>query len=335
MLFDEASMDLIKAKPTKLTELSWLLEVTESRQPLRELCPVWVRHGIIRSGPPVPHPERHPYCEFGTTMEGVVVSFVEREQAERRPGDLFLAGPGVPHWAMITEYPFRFITVYFLPNLLIELGPEGDGSKILRRFTAPQPLAARLVRPPAPLCNRILQSFEEMVLEFERNRFGREIRLRTLLLEQLLALLRWEQDAGRHIDDTKLEFDWKPINKSLQYLREHYSEPIYTRDVARAAGVSETRLKVLFHNVLGMSWVRYLQGYRIHRAAALLSEAGSSVTEVALATGFDSLSHFTITFRSFLGVCPTVYRKGGQAKQAAAKSTRRRGNPSGFPTAPA
>jgi len=50
--------------------------------------------------------------------------------------------------------------------------------------------------------------------------------------------------------------------------------------------------------------VRYLQGYRIHRAAALLNEGGYDVTEAALTVGFDSLSHFNVTFRSFMGVSP-------------------------------
>jgi AraC-like DNA-binding protein len=307
-------MELIKAKPAKLTELSWLVEVTESRQPLSELCPIWVRHGIVHSGLPVPHSERHPYCEFGTTVEGIVESLVEREQARRLPGDLFLAGPGVAHWARITKSPFKFITVYFLPSVLIELGPESDGPKILRRFTMPQSLAQRLVRPPAELRDRLLHQFKEIVIEFERSRFGREVRLRTLLMEQLVQLLRWESDAGLSAVDAELEFDWKPVHKALQYIREHFTEPIYARNVARATGKSETRLNVLFHKALGISWVKYLQSYRIHRAAALLSESGCNVTEAALATGFESLSHFNVTFRSFMGVAPTVYQKRKGAK---------------------
>src|SRR6266581_6748706 len=101
--YDEA----IHPERTKSTELAWLSEVVESRQPLSEICPIWVRHGVVKEGPPVPHPERHPFCELGTTIRGVVDSYVERERAARKPGDLFLAGPGVPHWAKVLEYPFE------------------------------------------------------------------------------------------------------------------------------------------------------------------------------------------------------------------------------------
>ncbi len=45
----------------------------------------------------------------------------------------------------------------------------------------------------------------------------------------------------------------------------------------------------------------------LHRAAALLSESTYNVTEAALTVGFESLSHFNATFRSFMGVSPKHY----------------------------
>lgn len=304
----------VAAHPAKLPELAWLLDVTESRQPLSETSPIWIRHGEIHTGPPVPQPERHPYCEFGIVLEGEGVSMVEREEAERWPGDLFLAGPGVPHWGRITKYPLRFITIFFLPSIVVEMGPQSDGPRILSRFTARQSLAERLVRPPPALLRRLTELLQEAVAEFEHKRFGREIRLRSLLMEALVPLLRWEESEGRNIGAEHLELDWRPILRTLQYLREHYTEPIYAKNVARAAGMSESRLKILFQNALGMSWVKYLQGYRIHRAAALLGEAGHNVTEAALAVGFESLSHFNATFRSFMGVSPSHYTQRDHPK---------------------
>ncbi|MCL5099064.1 MAG: AraC family transcriptional regulator [Candidatus Omnitrophica bacterium] len=302
-------MESVGTHRTKLPELSWLMDVTETRPPISELSPIWVRHAVVTSGPPIPHPERHPYCEIGICLEGSGWHFVEQEKAIRIPGDLFLTGPGVPHWGRITEYPLRTITVFFLPSVLVELRPASDGPRILRRFTAVQSLDERMVRPSPELRARLTSLFEEIVVEFEHNQFGREIRLRTLLTELLVVLLRWEQQQGRKLSGHLLDVDWNPISRALEYLREHYSEPVYARNVARTAGVSESRLKVLFHNALGMSWVKYLQGYRIHRAAALMNEIGCNVTDAAMAVGFESLSHFNTVFRSFMGVPPKAYGK--------------------------
>lgn len=300
-------MKALIAQPTTPPDLSWLLDVTESRQPLSEKSPIWVRHGVVSEGPPTPHPERHPYCEFGIVLEGTGISLVESEQALRLPGDLFLLGPGIPHWGQVKKFPLRSITVYFLPSVVIEMDPTRDGLRILRRFAAKQSLATRLVRPGRPLFARLIPMFQDLAAEFDQHRFGREIRLRTLLLEMIVLLLRWEESKGLTIGGESHDVDWRPVQKTLSHLRDHFTEPIYAKEVARASGVSESRLKVLFQEALGISWVKYLQGYRIHRAAALLSESTYNVTEAALAVGFDSLSHFNATFRSFMGVSPKHY----------------------------
>jgi AraC family transcriptional regulator, L-rhamnose operon transcriptional activator RhaR len=310
-------MKRLIAHPTTPPELSWLLEVTESRQPLSDNSPIWVRHGVVREGPPTPHPERHPYCEIGIVLEGKGISLVGREEAWRLPGDLLLLGPGVPHWGRIKLFPLRYITVYFLPAVVIEMDPVKDGFRILRRFTAKQSLATRLIRPSRQLLARVVTLFQELVSESEQERCGREVLLRTLLMEILVLLLRWEESKGIAIGSETSDVDWRPVQKTLAYLRENYTEPIYAKDVARAAGLSESRLKVLFQEALGLSWVKYLQGYRIHRAAAALSESTHNVTEAALAVGFDSLSHFNATFRSFMGISPKRYAEGSYAAKVA------------------
>ena len=296
-----------KAAPlTAAADLTWLFDVTESRQPLSETSPIWARESLVHEGPPIRHPERHPYCEINILLQGKGPLLVEKEQLCRTPGTLALLGPGVPHWGRIQTYPLHSIMVYFLPSLLIELGPA-SGARILRRFTARQSLADRIIRPPRKMFEHLAGLFREILSEFEGERFGREIRMRTLLMEILVSLVRWEQRQGRVLALDELQADWRPILRTLQFLREHYAEPIYASDVARAAGVSESRLKVFFHEALGLSWVKFLQGYRIHRAAARLHESGHNVTEAALAVGFESLSHFNATFRSFMGASPKDY----------------------------
>jgi mannose-6-phosphate isomerase-like protein (cupin superfamily) len=94
-------MTQIEARKTKVTDLAWLLNVTESRQSLSESSPIWVREGCVTSGPPVAYPETHPYCEFNIVLEGEGTTLVGHEEAFRLPGDLLLLGPGVPHWGKI------------------------------------------------------------------------------------------------------------------------------------------------------------------------------------------------------------------------------------------
>jgi len=301
------SRALVAPHPTTSSGLYWLVDVEESREPLHELRPIWVRHGTHQSGDPPPHPERHPYCEFGILLEGGALTFIEGQEAGRRPGDLLLAGPGVPHWAKITEHPVRFITVYFLPSVLVELGLESDGPKLLRRFTARQSPCEHIVRPDAKLREQLTRLFEKLVAEFEGRQFGREIKLRILLIEQLVEFLRWEQRKGQNPGGAELAVDWKVVGLTLEYLRNNYAEPVYAQNLARAVGVSQSRLKASFKNALGLPWCKYLQIYRVRRAVVLLSASHCTVSEAAYAVGFESLSHFNAVFRSLMGRPPSEY----------------------------
>lgn len=289
-------------------EFDWLLDVAESRQPLSESNPIWVRSITVTEGPPTPHPECHPYCEISIPLRGVPGdTMIEKERVRRRVGELLLLGPGVPHWGGIEKYPFSYITIYFLPWVLIEMGPQSDGVRILRRFTMRQSAAQRVVGLPPKHCVDFRKRFEEIYNEFSQPGFGREVRLRTLLMEMLVRLVRWEQSLGRNIAGDELEIDWQPIHKTLKYLRENYTDSIYAPKMARAVGLSQARLTEAFQKAMGVSWVKYLQSYRIHRAAALMNAGTHNVTEAALAVGFDSLSHFNVIFRSLMGAAPKDY----------------------------
>ncbi|MCL5096654.1 MAG: AraC family transcriptional regulator [Candidatus Omnitrophica bacterium] len=299
----------VTSNEAAIPRLGWVADAVELRQPLNELHPIWVRSGAHQLGLPNPTPEWHPYCEFGIMPEGEAVNYVRGEHAKRLPGDILLAGPGVPHRVKVTKYPCTFITAYFLPSVLIELGPASDGPQLLRRLTAPQSLQELLVRPSEELRMKLMGSFGEMLQEFEGREFGREIKLRTLLMDLLVEFLRWERRQGRSFPESKFEVDWKVVGVALEYLRNHYAEPVYAQDLARTAGISESKLKVLFKNALGIPWCKYLQSYRIHRAMVLLGESRCSVSEAAYAAGFESLSHFDTVFRSIMGCAPSDYAK--------------------------
>jgi AraC family transcriptional regulator, L-rhamnose operon transcriptional activator RhaR len=292
----------------KVTDPSYLSRVQEVGFPLSERCPIWIRHGRVESGPPIPSPHRHPCYEFGIMLAGTGTELVGSEQAERQTGDVLLAAPGVPHWMEISEYPLDFVSVFFLPSLLIQLGAESDGLKILRRFTAASRIDERLVRPSRPLRTFLKRTFEEMAMEFDSEQFGKEVRLRTLLLDMLVHFIRWEQERGMQKLGSEPPTDWGRVHAALEYLHSYYRRPIYAHDVADAAGVTESQLKHLFRTTVGMSWVRYLQSYRIQQAAALLSQPDCAVLGACLAVGFETVSHFNAVFRDFMGVSPREYR---------------------------
>ena len=225
----------------------------------------------------------------------------------RTPGDMMLLGPGIPHYGTHVAYPVRLIVVHFLPVLLFEMGPSGDGARILSRFTAARKLSQRVIRPPPALRKKFATLFESMAREFDRSRFGSALCVRLHLMETLVTLLRWEESVGKELAPAPLSSNWEKIEKILNFIYGHYAEPLYTEQIAREVGLSAKDVHTLFLDAFGMSCIQYLRAYRISHAASLLCLPGARVTEVAFAVGFEALGYFNTCFRRFQGMSPRDY----------------------------
>ncbi|MEU4160588.1 AraC family transcriptional regulator [Actinoplanes sp. NPDC026670] len=79
--------------------------------------------------------------------------------------------------------------------------------------------------------------------------------------------------------------------------------------LAKLAHMSEGHFSRSFRSAFGETPHRYLQRRRIERAMSLLRDPASSVTEVGLQVGFDSLGAFSRVFRAVVGVSPSQYRE--------------------------
>jgi AraC-like DNA-binding protein len=98
------------------------------------------------------------------------------------------------------------------------------------------------------------------------------------------------------------------IRKARHFIQEHCGEEISLRHVAKAASTSPNYLSEKFKQATGVNFVRYVARVRYEKAAELLCQSNLRISEIAFATGFQSLSQFNRTFRKLAGKSPTNYR---------------------------
>lgn len=99
------------------------------------------------------------------------------------------------------------------------------------------------------------------------------------------------------------------LKKMLEYIHEHYAEPVTLEDIAKAAGISGRECTRNFQNGIRMSPVAYLIKYRIEKAQEMLCMNDQSVTEVGLRTGFNDSSYFARMFKRYTGETPKKYQQ--------------------------
>lgn len=93
------------------------------------------------------------------------------------------------------------------------------------------------------------------------------------------------------------------------YIIQNYRRDITLKEIAERLGYNEKYLSHTLHELTGMNFRTFLSSYRIEYAKQLLFSGELSVMEVALESGFSSLSSFNRIFRQFTGKAPTEYRR--------------------------
>ncbi|MBP3728733.1 MAG: helix-turn-helix transcriptional regulator, partial [Lachnospiraceae bacterium] len=95
----------------------------------------------------------------------------------------------------------------------------------------------------------------------------------------------------------------------LQYIHDHFAEPISIEDISRYVHLSKGECSRLFHASYNSSIVTHITDYRISQSIPLLTGSTLSMAEIALQCGFNSSSYFTKVFREKVGIPPLQYRK--------------------------
>jgi len=101
----------------------------------------------------------------------------------------------------------------------------------------------------------------------------------------------------------------KRIKAMLSHIEQHFSEPVTLTDIAAAANISTRECTRCFRSVIGETPFGYLTRVRVSAAAAMLAERDCTVTEAAMACGFDNLSYFAKVFRRAMGITPKAYQQ--------------------------
>lgn len=97
--------------------------------------------------------------------------------------------------------------------------------------------------------------------------------------------------------------------RALQAMHGNIGRGWTVAELARESGISRSRFASRFHNTLGVSPIRYLLEWRIALAKDELRKGTRSISELAFAVGFQSVSAFSTAFSRIVGCPPKRYRE--------------------------
>jgi AraC-like DNA-binding protein len=257
----------------------------------------------------------HPELELTHIVRGSGHRHVADSIEAFEEGDLCLIGSDTPH-CWLTERggqaSVHARVIQFLPN---SLGLPLDQHRTLR------PLAELVARARRGLCvhgkvrERAAGAMQELFTHRTRP-LDRYVGLLGILTElsqsdgcRVLGLTDPEQPSDERAT--------RAAGKLLAFIHEHAADPALSfQSVARAAGMSRASLGRAFPRLFGKTFARYLSEIRVARACALLADSEQGVAEIAVLTGFGSISNFNRRFLELKGTTPLRYRKASQKRSA-------------------
>jgi AraC family transcriptional regulator len=126
----------------------------------------------------------------------------------------------------------------------------------------------------------------------------------------LLAYLAGQYASPRQADDRHTRLSPAQKRKLVEYVRADLTATVSVSELAGLVQMSPSYFARVFKASFGVSPYRFVMRERVEAAKDMLASTHLSASQVAMAFGFASQSHFVKVFRQFTGVTPKQFRAG-------------------------
>jgi len=133
----------------------------------------------------------------------------------------------------------------------------------------------------------------------------------TLILGMLLELMVFFSRQYSKVDIPQAQTLYR-IGKIIGRLETQYQKDWNITQLTKVAGMSKSSLIAAFKNATGYSPIDYLIRIRLQKAAELLIETESGLSEIAVQCGFHDSNYLTRQFRRVYNITPRQFRKNNR-----------------------
>ncbi|PMB20314.1 helix-turn-helix domain-containing protein [Fischerella thermalis] len=155
---------------------------------------------------------------------------------------------------------------------------------------------------------RLMQTAAEQIFNCPYQGLTKRLYLESKVIELIAFYLHQLSEETTASDSLPLlrRYDIERIHQAKEILLNNLENPPSLYELARQVGLNEFKLKRGFRQVFDTTVFGYLHQQRMERAWKLLNSGMFSVTDVAGAVGYASLSSFNAAFKCRFGINPSV-----------------------------
>lgn len=158
---------------------------------------------------------------------------------------------------------------------------------------------------------KLKQMYDQIKEEYFGSNTLKEAAIFSEIIKIFVVLGRKYMNTESIFPDVKINKQKEYIEKFnliFDYIDDNYMDEISLDAIANVAGFSKFHFSRLFKRFTDMSFYDYLNQRRVKEAERLLLNPTLSITEVAMCSGFSSISTFNRVFKSFKECTPTEFK---------------------------
>ena len=162
-----------------------------------------------------------------------------------------------------------------------------------------------------PVYNTLLLAMNDSYDEYVSKDVCYKLPIRANIYLVMTALLRYYSGSKDELD-RMIYHNVMRLRPIIDYVDLHYGEKIYIETLSDMITVSPDYFTKMFKESIGKTPIDYINGIRINRALALLSESDVPVNEIAEQIGFSNPNYFHKIFKQYMVTSPLAYRKSAK-----------------------
>ncbi len=246
-------------------------------------------------------PDRHNEIEINLLGSGQLTYLLGGRKTTIEPGRLALFWAAIPH--QILSAPG--CASYHVMTLPLALFLE---CRLPDRLVQPILHGQVITDPTARESDHQMMSQWHLDLKSSDDHRRRAILLETEARLLRLALALPEEKLSR--PSVRLRKDhYTKAEQMACFIAQHYLEPLSVAEIGESVGLHPNYSMSLFKRVFATTLSAYLTQHRVAHAQRLLVTTDQQIVDVALSSGFGSLSRFNDVFRDSCGCSPRAYRQ--------------------------
>ena len=244
--------------------------------------------------PLVPHYHEDAF-EFSFVTRGSITFFENSEEVPETGGNIHISFPNKIH--STNELPLASVHMYWIqlevnnPSDFLYFNEE-TAAKIITRLNS---LHTHTIETDNRLIKKVIKNAFSLCLA------SADPLLIASYISLFVQLLLHFADQQRNVPITPVD-----IQLTIKYIRDHIEEPIDMATLAILSNLSVSQFKQKFSHYIGIPPRQFINREKIKTAKQML-KSGMTVTETAMALGFNNSSYFSSVFKKYQNCSPKEF----------------------------